>query len=139
MFNVLMANLAPVLIMPLFNKYVPLEEEHQELAERLLSLARKAGTRVQGVYKFDMSRRTKAANAALTGIGNTRRIILGDTLISEFTPDEVETVLAHELGHHVHRDIAVLIGMGTFGHPGRLIHRGAGDGTPGGPVWVSTA
>ncbi len=113
-FNVLMVNLAPVLIMPLFNKYVPLGEEHHDLAERLLALARKAGTRVQGVYKFDMSRRTKAANAALTGIGNTRRIILGDTLIAEFTPDEVETVLAHELGHHVHRDIVVLIGLGAF-------------------------
>jgi STE24 endopeptidase len=61
-----------------------------------------------------MSRRTKAANAALTGIGNTRRIVLGDTLISEFTPDEIETVLAHELGHHVHQDIAVLIAFGTL-------------------------
>jgi STE24 endopeptidase len=60
---------------------------------------------VQGVFKFDMSRRTKAANAALTGLGNTRRIILGDTLIDEFTTDEIETVLAHELGHHVHKDI----------------------------------
>jgi STE24 endopeptidase len=52
-----------------------------------------------------MSRRTRAANAALTGLGNTRRILLGDTLLKEFTPDEIETVLAHELGHHVHRDI----------------------------------
>jgi STE24 endopeptidase len=113
-FNVLMVRLAPVLIMPLFNKYVPLGEEHRDLAGRLLDLARKAGTHVQGVYKFDTSRRTKAANAALTGIGNTRRIILGDTLLAEFTPDEVETVLAHELGHHVHCDIAVLIGMGAI-------------------------
>jgi STE24 endopeptidase len=110
-FNVLMVNLAPVLIMPLFNKYTPLGEEHHDLAERLLALARKAGTRVQGVYRFDMSRRTKAANAALTGIGSTRRIVLGDTLLSEFTADEVETVLAHELGHHVHGDIVLLIGM----------------------------
>jgi len=69
---------------------------------------------VQGVFKFDMSKRTKAANAALTGIGNTRRIILGDTLISEFTPDEIETVLAHELGHHVHKDIPFLIISGTL-------------------------
>jgi STE24 endopeptidase len=114
LFNVLMVNLAPILIMPLFNRYVPLGEEHRDLAERLLALTRTAGTYVQGVYKFDMSRRTKAANAALTGIGKTRRIILGDTLISEFTPDEVETVLAHELGHHVHRDIALLISMGAL-------------------------
>lgn len=68
---------------------------------------------MRGVYKFDLSRRTKAANAALTGIGNTRRIILGDTLIDEFTPDEIETVLAHELGHQVHRDIPLLITIGA--------------------------
>jgi STE24 endopeptidase len=60
---------------------------------------------VRGVYKFDMSRRTKAANAAVTGLGNTRRILLGDTLIDEFSPEEIETVLAHELAHQVHRDI----------------------------------
>jgi STE24 endopeptidase len=113
-FQVLLANLAPVLIMPLFNKFVPLSEEHAELAERLIKLAQRANTKVQGVFTFDMSRRTKAANAALTGIGNTRRIILGDTLINEFTPDEIETVLAHELGHQVHRDIPLLIGFGTL-------------------------
>ena len=106
-FNVILANLAPVLLMPLFYKFVPLEEEHADLVARLLNLAERAGTRVRGVYKFDMSRRTKAANAAITGLGNTRRIILGDTLIEEFTPDEIETVLAHELGHQVHRDIPI--------------------------------
>lgn len=104
-FTVILSNLAPVLIMPLFNKFVPLGEEHAELAERLTRLAARAGTRVQGVFTFDMSKRTKAANAALTGMGNTRRIVLGDTLIQEFTPDEIETVLAHELGHQVHKDI----------------------------------
>jgi STE24 endopeptidase len=113
-FTVLLSNLAPILIMPLFNKYVPLGDEHRELADRLLDLARRANTRVQGVFKFDMSKRTKAANAALTGIGNTRRIVLGDTLINEFSTDEIETVLAHELGHHVHRDIPFLITFGTL-------------------------
>jgi STE24 endopeptidase len=113
-FQVVLANLAPVLIMPIFNKYVPLGDEHAELAERLMKLAERANTKVRGVYTFDMSRRTKAANAALTGIGNTRRIVLGDTLINEFTPDEIETVLAHELGHHVHKDIPVLMGIGTL-------------------------
>ena len=111
-FNVLLINLTPILIMPLFNKYVPLDDEHKDLADRLLKLAERANTKVRGVFKFDMSKRTKSANAALTGIGNTRRIILGDTLINEFSLDEVETVLAHELGHHVNRDITVLI---TFG------------------------
>jgi STE24 endopeptidase len=114
LFNVVLSNLAPVLIMPLFNKYVPLGDEHKDLEERLLDLARRANTKVNGVFKFDMSKRTKAANAALTGLGNTRRIILGDTLINEFTADEIETVLAHELGHHVHKDIPVLITFGTL-------------------------
>ncbi len=113
-FSVLLSNLAPILIMPLFNKYVPLGDEHKELAERLLDLARRANTKVKGVFKFDMSKRTKAANAALTGIGNTRRIVLGDTLINEFSTDEIETVLAHELGHHVHRDIPFLITFGAL-------------------------
>ena len=114
LFTVLLSNLAPILIMPLFNKYVPLGDEHKELADRLLELARRANTKVKGVFKFDMSKRTKAANAALTGIGNTRRIVLGDTLINEFSTDEIETVLAHELGHHVHRDIPFLITFGTL-------------------------
>jgi len=113
-FTILLSNLAPILIMPIFNKYVPLGDEHKELAERLLALAKRANTKVRGVFKFDMSKRTKSANAALTGIGNTRRIVLGDTLIDEFSTDEIETVLAHELGHHVHRDIPFLITFGTL-------------------------
>jgi STE24 endopeptidase len=113
-FSVLLSNLAPILIMPIFNKFVPLGDEHADLAERLLKLAEQANTRVRGVFKFDMSRRTKSANAALTGIGNTRRIVLGDTLIDEFTLDEIESVLAHELGHHVHRDIPFLIASGAL-------------------------
>jgi STE24 endopeptidase len=115
LFSVLLSNLAPILIMPLFNKYIPLGDEHKELAERLLALARRANTKVRGVFKFDMSKRTKSANAALTGIGNTRRIVLGDTLINEFSTDEIETVLAHELGHHVNRDIPLFITFGALG------------------------
>jgi STE24 endopeptidase len=107
LFNVILANLAPVLLMPLFFKFVPLEEEHADLVNRLMNLADRAGTRVRGVYKFDMSRRTKAANAAVTGLGNTRRILLGDTLIDQFSNDEIETVMAHELAHQVHRDIPI--------------------------------
>ena len=105
LFNVLLANLAPVLLFPIFYKFSPLNEEHADLQERLIKLAEKAGTNVEGVYKFDMSRRTKSANAGLTGLGNTRRIILGDTLLKEFSPDELETVLAHELGHQKNHDI----------------------------------
>jgi len=107
LFNVILANLAPVLLMPIFYKFQPLDQEREDLTERLVRLAEKAGTHVQGVFKFDMSRRTKAANAALAGLGNTRRIILGDTLLNEFSDDEIETVLAHELGHQVNKDIPV--------------------------------
>ncbi len=114
LFSVVMANLAPVLLMPIFYKFVPLDEEHAELAQRLVKLAEKANTRVQGVFKFDMSRRTKAANAGLTGLGNTRRIILGDTMLNQFSPDEIETVLAHELGHHVHKDIPLGMALETL-------------------------
>jgi STE24 endopeptidase len=113
LFTVVLANLYPILIMPIFNKIVPLGEEYADLSARLLRLAEQAKTKVRGVYKFDMSRRTKAANAALMGLGNTRRIVLGDTLLTEFSADEIETVLAHELGHHVNRDIPVGLALDT--------------------------
>lgn len=112
-FSVVLANLAPILIFPIFYDFQPLKEEHQDLKQRLIKLAEKAGTEVKGVFKFDMSRRTKQANAALTGLGNTRRIILGDTLLEEFSDDEIETVLAHELGHHVNNDIPLGIAVQT--------------------------
>ncbi len=103
LFVVIMVNLAPVVIMPLFNKFVPLENE--ELKSRILRLGEKTGARVKGVYTMDFSRRTTAANAFVTGLGNTRRVVLGDTLTQHYTPDEIEVVMAHELGHHVHNDI----------------------------------
>ncbi len=106
-FSVIMANLAPVLLFPLFYKFHPMPEG--ELTQRLLALANRANTRVRGVYTFDMSRKTTAANAALMGLGNTRRIALGDTMLDRYTNEEIEVVLAHELGHHVHHDIWKLI------------------------------
>ncbi|MBW6467303.1 MAG: M48 family metallopeptidase [Brevefilum sp.] len=112
--SVLLMNLAPILLMPIFNKFTPLGDDHADLAQRLMRLADKANTKVRGVFKMDMSRRTKQANAFLTGIGSTRRIVLGDTLIDEFSPDEIETILAHELGHHVQHDVPWLIGFSTL-------------------------
>src|SRR6266496_5155775 len=106
-FSVLMANLAPILIFPLFYKFTPLPEG--ELTERLLALAQRANTKVRGVYTMQMSNKTTAANAALMGLGNTRRVVLGDTMLDRYSIDEIEVVLAHELGHHVHRDIWKLI------------------------------
>jgi STE24 endopeptidase len=102
-FTVLLVNLAPILIFPLFYKFTPLSDG--DLKQRLLALAQKARTRVRGVYTMHLSSKTTAANAALMGLGNTRRIVLGDTMTDRYTPDEIEVVLAHELGHHVHHDI----------------------------------
>ncbi len=109
LFSVVLSALAPVLLMPIFYKFKPLAEDYADLVERLTRLAERAGAHVEGVFQFDMSRRTRAANAALTGLGGTRRIVLGDTLLEAFTPEEIETVLAHELGHHVHRDLAFFL------------------------------
>ncbi|MDE3074220.1 MAG: M48 family metallopeptidase [Chloroflexota bacterium] len=111
LFTVLLANLAPVLIAPRFYKFTPLADP--ELTNRLLALARKAGTAVRGVFTIHLSEKTTAANAALMGWGNTRRIVIGDTLTASFTHDETEAVLAHELGHHVHHDIPKAIALET--------------------------
>ncbi|HEX3641258.1 MAG TPA: M48 family metallopeptidase [Ktedonobacteraceae bacterium] len=107
LFTVVMANLAPVLLFPIFYKFTPLPEG--ELRQRLLTLAQRTKTRVRGVFSMQLSRKTTAANAALMGLGNTRRIVLADTMLDRYTPDEIEVVLAHELGHHVHYDIWKLI------------------------------
>jgi STE24 endopeptidase len=100
---VFFVQVAPVLLFPLFYKFVPLENE--ELKQRLVRLGEKAGAKVRGVYEWKLSEKSKKANAALTGLGNTRRIILSDTLLANYTNDEIEAVLAHELGHHVHQHI----------------------------------
>lgn len=112
LFTVLLANLAPVLIFPLFFKFKPLQD--QELVSRLMRLAANAKTRVNGVYTMMLSEKTTAANAAFMGLGNTKRIVLADTLYKNFTPDEIETVLAHELGHQVHNDIVWGIAVQTI-------------------------
>ncbi|HET9742744.1 MAG TPA: M48 family metallopeptidase [Terriglobales bacterium] len=110
---VLFAQLAPVVLFPIFYKFVPLEDE--ELRKRLVHLSERAGTRVRGVYEWKLSEKSKKANAALTGLGKTRRIIVADTLLHNYSHDEIEAVLAHELGHQVHRHIpkSILIQMGV--------------------------
>ncbi len=100
---VFFAQIAPVVLFPLFYTFRPLEDEG--LRDKLTSLSQRAGTRVRGVYEWRLSEKSKKANAALTGLGSTRRIILADTLLQNYSPDEIEAVLAHELGHHVHKHI----------------------------------
>jgi STE24 endopeptidase len=106
---ILLAQLAPVILLPIFYKFEPLHND--ELKARLVRLGERAGTRVRGVYKWHLSEKSKKANAALTGLGNTRRIILADTLLDNYSSDEIEAVLAHELGHHVHKHILKSIGV----------------------------
>ncbi|MFH1092300.1 MAG: M48 family metallopeptidase [Pseudomonadota bacterium] len=97
-FYVLLAYIAPVLLLPIFFKFKKLPDD--EFARRLAALCRRAGLPVLGVYEWGLSTRTKKANAALAGWGPTRRVILSDTLLFRFTPLEIEVVVAHELGHH---------------------------------------
>ncbi len=108
---VLLAQLAPVVLLPLFYQITPLDRA--PLAARLLALAERADTRILGVFEWQVSDRTRKANAALAGLGRTRRILLSDTLLAEHSDDEIEVILAHELAHHVHRDIRSAIVLET--------------------------
>jgi STE24 endopeptidase len=100
---VVLAQVAPLILFPIFYKFEPLENE--DLKQRLVKLSESAGTRVRGIYKWHLSEKSRKANAALTGLGATRRIILADTLLDHYSSEEIEAVLAHELGHHVHKHI----------------------------------
>ncbi len=102
-FTLILGRIAPILIFPIFYKFKPLE--NQNLQNRIQNLAEKWGLTVSGVYQFNLSKNTKKANAAFTGIGKSRRVILGDTLLENFAEEEIETIFAHEIGHHVHRHL----------------------------------
>ena len=107
--SLLLTRLTPTLLLPLFFELKPLEDV--ELKQRLTNLAKRARTQLCGVFTMDLSSKSTTANAMLAGLGNTRRIILGDTLLQQYSPEEIEVVLAHELGHHMHRDIPKLIAV----------------------------
>lgn len=129
---------APIWLVPLFYRLEPLPDG--ELRERLLRLGRRTGVPVLGVWVGDQSRKSRTANAAVTGLGRTRRIILFDTLVREFPPDEIEAVLAHELAHHAHADIwrglAVqgAVTLATFWLADRLLAAGAARFSLAGPA-----
>lgn len=112
----LLAGLYPVLIAPRFNSYAPVEDA--ALAARVRGMAEREGVRVSQVLAMDMSRQTAKANAFFEGVGGTKRIVLADTLLGRFSPEEVEIVVAHELAHQVHRDtwkLIALSGLATVG------------------------
>ncbi len=105
--SVVLTNLAPILIFPLFFKLEPLTEP--SLVQRLKELAQRTNVEVMGIYTANVSTKSTTSNAGLMGLGNTRRVVLSDTLIQQYQPEEIEAVVAHELGHHHHRDIPRLI------------------------------
>jgi STE24 endopeptidase len=109
--SVVLSQIFPILIFPIFYKITPIENEN--LKERINKLSRNARLKVENVYRFDMSKNTKKANAAFTGLGKTKRIILGDTLLDNYSEDEIETVIAHELGHFKKKHIIKNIFIGT--------------------------
>jgi STE24 endopeptidase len=111
LFTVLLTHLAPVLLIPIFYKLTPLEDER--LKKRLFELAKLAKTWVKDVYKINLSKDTKKANAGLTGIGKTRCIILADNLIKDYSEEEIEVALSHELGHHHHKHLLKQIAIGV--------------------------
>jgi STE24 endopeptidase len=138
-----LAALVPVLVVPLFYRLTPLTDE--ALRERLLGLARKVGVTAAGVWVVDQSRKGRTANAFVAGLGRTRRIVLFDTLVSRFEPDEIESVLAHELGHDVHRDLwrglvvqgaLTLLTFFLADATLRAVHGWAGFAGPGDPAAV---
>jgi STE24 endopeptidase len=107
MFQLLMAVVAPVLILPLFNKFAPLPEG--SLRDRLLALARRTNFRARSIQVMDGSRRSRHANAFFTGWGRFRKIVLFDTLLAQLSEPELEAVLAHEIGHYRLRHLPKMI------------------------------
>ncbi len=130
--SIVLGQLTPVLILPLFYKIEKLDTP--ELTERIARLAKGTGLSIEGVYRMNLSEETVKANAMLAGLGHTRRVLLGDTLLDGFSPDEIEVVFAHEIGHHVFRHIRKLILAGlVFSAAGffvcdRLLVAWAGQG-----------
>ncbi|MBN2577406.1 MAG: M48 family metallopeptidase [Pirellulales bacterium] len=108
--SVILGQLAPVLFLPLFYKIKRLDAP--ELNDAIGRLAEGTGLAIEGVYRIELSAETKKANAMLAGLGRTRRVLLGDTLLDGFTTDEIAVVFAHEIGHHVHRHIRKMILLG---------------------------
>jgi STE24 endopeptidase len=106
---IVLTNILPTVLLPIFYRLQPLERA--DLRERLVALARAQGIDTIGVYVWGLGEKTRKANAALVGLGRTRRILLSDTLLAEYSEEEIEVILAHELAHHVHRDLWKAIGI----------------------------
>ena len=107
--EILLTRMGPILLIPLFYKQEPLETG--SVRQRLEGLLARCGTQVQGIFSVNLSRTTRKANACLCGLGRSRRVLVSDTLLSQYPPEEIEAVLAHELGHHRLGHIGILLGV----------------------------
>jgi STE24 endopeptidase len=146
-FSIFVTAVLPIWVVPLFYRLTPLADE--SLRARLLALADAAGVPALGVWVADQSRKSRTANAAVVGLGRTRRILLYDTLTTSFRPEEIEAVLAHELGHHVHGDmrrgliVQGVLSVVMFWIADRGLHAGvglwqlAGVADPAGLAWLA--
>lgn len=111
LFAIVLSTLMPVVIMPLFHKFEPLAEG--ELTDAVRKMMDDAGIEVVGVFKWGLEEKTSTANAAFAGLGRTKRIILGDTLLAGYAQDEILAILAHEVGHYKNRDTLRLMATGS--------------------------
>ena len=146
-FSIVVTAVLPIWVLPLFYRLTPLADE--SLRTRLLALAGQAGVPALGVWVADQSRKSRTANAAVVGLGRTRRILLYDTLTASFRPEEIEAVLAHELGHHVHGDmrrgllVQGALSLVMFWLADRALHAGvglwglSGPADPAGLAWLA--
>ena len=110
--SVIMATIFPVVILPIFNKYTPVE--NKELTDTLERILSEGGLRSSGFFKEDMSRQTKKENAFLAGLGKTRRVVLGDNLMENMSVPEIESIIAHEVGHYKNKHIWKNLVIGTL-------------------------
>ena len=112
-FSIVLTRVFPTVLLPIFYKTTPMQDA--SLTQRLLALCKRVRVPALGVFQFRLGAETRKANAALAGLGKTRRILLSDTLLAEFTPDEIEGVLAHELAHHRYHHLLLMLGLSTLG------------------------
>jgi STE24 endopeptidase len=111
LFTIALGKIAPILIIPLFYKCRPLD--NKVLKERLLKLCESCGVGIEKIFEIKLSEETRKANAAIAGLGKSRRILLGDTLLENYTDDEIEAIFAHELGHLCLHHVCKILGFGA--------------------------
>lgn len=110
--SVILATIFPVVILPIFNKYAPIDDK--ELVSRLSAILEKEGIKIKGFFVENMSKQTKKENAFLAGMGKTKRVVLADNIIKNMSIDELETIIAHEVGHYKHKHMTKNLFFGSF-------------------------